>query len=185
MQRLVTGKINNLRLSPRYQRAFTLIEILVVLIIVAIILTVAVMAFGDFGQSRKQHLAVLQLKQTLLAAQAQAILQPAVLGLTFSKHGYHYYRYWYNPIQHKSEWVPLHNDVLSQPDAFPNAAHIKLSDTPNPNKAPHTSTTHIQPVIIFLPNGSLTKFRVIIYFMNKNTYEIISNGVGGVTIEKK
>jgi general secretion pathway protein H len=159
--------------------AFTLIEILVVLVIVAIILTVAIMAFGDFGQSRKQHLAVLQLEQTMLAAQAQAILQPAVLGLAFSKTGYTYSRYWLNPKTHKPEWIALHNDVFSQPHAFPTATSIKLSHVKSITKAANT------PLIDFLPNGTITRFNVTIAFADKRIFNVSSDGAGGVNVKQE
>lgn len=170
--------INIKRANTTY--AFTLIEILVVLIIVAIILMVAIMAFGDFGQSRKQHLAVIQLQQSMQAARAQAILQPTVLGLVFTKDGYRYYRYAWNTTDNRYEWSPLADDVLSQPDAFSTATSINFIPV---NKSFHADTTGAHPLIDFLPSGAISPFRTIIVFSDQQRFTIRSTGSGEVTIE--
>lgn len=184
MQQLVIGKINNKKnnVNTRYVNykklhAFTLIELLVVLVIIAIILTVAVMAFGDFGKSRKQHLAVLQLEQTIKAAQTQAILQPAVLGLSFTNNGYHYYRFWYNPKSHHYTWVDLQDDVLSQPNAFTPGTTITVNHS-NIKKYHHPKTHAIHPFIYFLPNGTTTTFRALIKFPNGQRFMLHVGSTG-------
>lgn len=169
--------------KPHNQTAFTLIELLVVLIIVAIVMAIAVMAFGDFGKSRKQHLAALQLEQTMIAAKTQAILQPAVLGLTFTSKGYHYYRYWLDPKTQQPMWISLHDDVLSQPYAFDTASKIQVNNIKNTKQ--NSNVKGVQPLIYFLPNGTVTKFSVTIQFPNKQAYIIDSDGAGGITLEEK
>ena len=76
----------------RNQPGFTLIEVLVVLVIVAIITAVAIMAFGDFGKSRDEKIEVQTFMRMIPIAQSQAILTPALLGLTITNNGYQYYQ---------------------------------------------------------------------------------------------
>ena len=162
--------------------AFTLIELLVVLVIIAIILTVAVMAFGDFGKSRKQHLSILQLEQTVKAAQTQAILQPAVLGLTFTPGGYQYYRFWYDPKTHKYSWINLQDDVLSQPNAFTPGTVITVNHIKTKKHKHHLRVKGIHPLIYFLPNGTITPFKATISFTNGQRFIIDSDGAGGTHV---
>lgn len=187
MQQSVTGKNNSnaiylpnnivKKLLPdRHSSAFTLIELLVVLVIVAIILTVAVMAFGDFGQSRKQRLAVLQLEQTIKAAQTQAILQPAILGLSFTETGYFYQRYWYNPQTRQYQWRPLRDDALSQPQAFPSDTVITMNHIKTKQLKKNKKATY--PLIYFQPNGTITPFKITIKFSNGQQYTVTSTGSG-------
>ncbi len=174
MQQLEIGKNN---------KAFTLIELLVVLVIIGIILAVAVMSFGDFGQARKQHLAIAQLQQSLKAAQEQAILQPVVLGLSFSTQGYHYYRYWLDPSTQIGSWINIPDDVLSQPRAFATATSIQLNDAHN--KTYSLTKAHSTPFIYCLPNGTVTPFRVTITFADHSVFTLQSDGAGGMSLEKK
>lgn len=147
-------------------RAFTLIEMLVVLVIIAIILTVAVMSFGDFGRSREQKSQIVQFKSSLQSAQAQAILQPSTLRLAISDRGYRYERYWHE--KQKSVWRSLKNDVLSQPDLFETGTKVKvLSKT---------------KAIYFTANGTITPFKISIQFPNKHHYKIEVDSAGGVSV---
>ncbi|PHQ81610.1 MAG: hypothetical protein COB66_01760 [Coxiella sp. (in: Bacteria)] len=164
--------------TRRHHAAFTLIELLVVLIIIGIVLMVALMAFGDFGQSRRQKLAVIELKESITAAQQQAILQPAVLGLSFTKHGYFYLRYWVNPRTNKTTWRPLESDALSNKNAFGDGADVKLQTLTNSN-AHHRPG----PRIYFLPNGTVSHFSVRIHYRDKKHYLLQTNDSGEVSIE--
>lgn len=189
MQQLATGKISSdkhatvMQVYRKGVRAFTLIELLVVLVIVAIVLAVAVMAFGDFGKSRKQHLSILQLEQTVKAAQTQAILQPAVLGLTFTTDGYQYYRFWYNPKTRQYAWIPLQNDVLSQPEAFTPGTTIAVNHIHAEKHKHHLKVKGIHPLIYFLPNGTITPFKVTIDFTNGQSFTIDSDGAGDTHVK--
>lgn len=156
---------------------FTLIEILVVLLIIAIVLAVALMSFGDFGTSRRQQLSLLQLKASIKAAQLDAILQSEVLGLDITPTGYRYYDYQHNLDNSVAYWRPLRHDHLSNLHAFPSKISWSLT-TSTPKAKPQ------EPRIYFLPDGTMTPFKLIIIFNDNQVFTLLLNHSGEVDVEK-
>ena len=157
-------------------QGFTLIEILVVLVVIAIVLAVALMSFGDFGASRKQQLSLLQLKASIKSAQLEAILKPEVLGLVVTQTGYRYYAYQHNANNSEASWLPLEHDHLSDIHAFSSTVTISLIAS--------TPKTKNEPRIYFLPDGSITPFKMMIIFNNDQTFKIFLNNSGEIRVEK-
>ena len=153
--------------NPLKKSGFTLIELLVVMVIISIILMAAVLAFGDFGASRKEVLAANQFKDSITTAQQQAILTSQTLRLYITKKGY-YYRYsWKDPKTDETHWKPLDADALSNKTAFDNASLAIDSSIP----------------ILFSPNGTITPVTVTLHFDHK-TLKISTRYDGEVIIEK-
>jgi len=75
--------------KKKYQRGFTLIEILIVLVIISIISTMILLRF-DVHSARPRTVddVVQHLSMVIGYLQEQAVLQPAVLGLKMNVHGY-------------------------------------------------------------------------------------------------
>ncbi len=136
------------------QNGFTLIEVLVVLVIVAIITAVAVMAFGDFGRGRNEKIRAETFGRMVRAAQSQAILMPAVLGLIITPKGYKFYQWVSN--QKKPKWIPLSETVLSRPNAFADWFDVHVKGIAHYDPVDDSSGKH--PAIIFLPSGYVTAF---------------------------
>ncbi len=136
------------------QRAFTLIEVLVVLIIVSIITAVAVLAFGQFGRGRREKIIVQQFTRTITAAQQQAILMPMVLGLTITPTGYQFYRF-QTSLKKPAEWLPLKNDVISNSTAFRSVFSVDVKSIATFSLSKQDKKT---PAILFLPSGYVTPF---------------------------
>lgn len=74
-------------------KGFTLIEILVVIVIIGITIGFALIAFGDFGGSKRIIFAGEQIQNTLRLAQQQAILENSTLGLKINNQGYQVLRF--------------------------------------------------------------------------------------------
>lgn len=80
MQKLVIGMRNS--------RGFTLIEIMVVIVIIGITIGFALIAFGDFGHSKRVLFAIEHLSSQLKLAQQQALLENTTLGLEIDTKSY-------------------------------------------------------------------------------------------------
>lgn len=149
-----------MRLEIGKQKAFSLIELLVVLLIISIVTAIAVIAFRDFGRGRRDKLALKQFYNVMSLAQQRAILQPAVLGLVLTKNGYVFYRYWQDDHAKTAGWKRLSEDHLSKLSGFLSDITIKL-DTKYVAFSPKTASS-VSPKIIFLPSGDVTPFTVTV-----------------------
>lgn len=155
---------------------FTLIEILVVLVVVSIVLAVALLSFGDFGMSRQQQLSLLQLKASMKSAQLEAVLKPMVLGLSITDTGYRYYTYETSADNTQDSWVTLSHDHLSDTHTFNTGTTVLLNT--------RTSAEKNQPRIYFLPDGSITPFKLTVIFSNHQRFTLFLNNRGEVILEK-
>lgn len=137
MQRLVTGMTN--------KQGFTLIEIMIVIVIIGITVGSALIAFGDFGESKRILFAAEQLTNTLRLAQQQAILETSTLGLHVNNKGYQIVQ-----LQNNSQWSPMSSRGLFKPNTFPQNTLIHLKINTNP--------LHGAPEIIISAAGDMTPF---------------------------
>lgn len=94
--------INKTALCKRSLNGFTLIEILVVIVIIGITLGFALIAFGDFGESKKILYAAEQVEYTIKLAQQQAIFENSTLGLKIDNTSYQLLKF-----QSTSKWGPV------------------------------------------------------------------------------
>ena len=119
-------------------RGFTLVEILVVMLIISIITTVAMLSIGR-NNTKVVEAFVNEFTQSLNLAEEQAMLAPAVLGLTFDG------KTWGFAAREKSNWVPWSQEGLQTRD-IPNGIHVQFGET----------GTTTAPKIIISANGDLT-----------------------------
>jgi len=159
--------------------AFTLIEILVVLIIVAIITSVAVLAFGNFGRGRREKIIVNQFVRTIIVAEQQAILTPAVLGLGITNRGYHFFQYEISSTTKKGHWQPLRDDVLSNAEAFQNVFDANIKSI---SSAESKNINDKKLEILFLPTGFVTPF-VLELKAKDHTFVVMMKNNGVVKVE--
>lgn len=131
--------------------AFTLIEIMIVIVILAITITFALLAFGDFGQTRHIKAEAQQIVQLITLAEQQAILQPGTYGVQFSTHAYQFYRFVQEPQTHHGNWQVIKRDRLFAYHNLGKSITLKISseqDNLNQN----------QPQIIINNSGDITPF---------------------------
>ncbi|WP_058477450.1 type II secretion system minor pseudopilin GspH [Legionella steigerwaltii] len=131
--------------SKRSNQGFTLIEILIVLVIIGITFGFALIAFGDFGESRRILFSAEQLVNTIRLAQQQAILETGTLGLRIDNASYQVLQ-----LNNNTQWRPISEKGVFKMTYFPQDAHITL-------KTNH-STPAGAPAIIISASGDMTPF---------------------------
>lgn len=131
----------------RNKGGFTLIEILVVLVIISITLSLALLAFGDFGASRRTIVAAEQFSSYLKLVQQQAIVEGRSLGIDINNEGYKTYR-----LVQGSTWQAMPEKSIFHWQHFPNNLVIDLHSTLKNNTR--------MPDIIISPAGNLTAFKL-------------------------
>lgn len=126
-------------------KGFTLIEILVVLTIIAIMLSMTMLAFGDFGASRRITVEAEQLQNLIKLSQQQAILESGTLGLNIRQNQYQVYRF-----VAPSTWEPITKPDFFKAHRFPENVSLRLI-------LPFQPSANM-PDIIINSTGDLTPF---------------------------
>lgn len=157
MRRLVTGM--------RINRGFTLIEILIVIVIIGITVGFALIAFGDFGSSRRILFSADQLVNTLRLAQQQAILTTSTLGLRIDNNSYQILRF-----EDSSKWEPISNKGVFKVNYFPPQTVVVLKT--NNKSSPDT------PSIIINAAGDMTPF-TLSFGTNKEILTVLTGSHNG------
>jgi general secretion pathway protein H len=129
----------------RNNRGFTLIEIMIVMVIIGITVGFALIAFGDFGESKRILFAAEQLAHNLQLAQQQAILETSTLGLKIDSTGYQILQ-----LQNNAQWAPVSNKGIFKANYFPKNTVVIL----NTNTVSRIGT----PSIIINASGDMTAF---------------------------
>ncbi len=122
---------------------FTLIEILVVILIIGITLGFALMAFGDFGESRRLLFSAEQLADAIELAQQQAILETTTLGLRIDNRGYQMMK-----LQHAITWTTMPQTGIFKMNYFPKNTVLRIQPT-RPAGV---------PTLVINPSGDTTPF---------------------------
>ena len=136
----------------RWQKAFTLIEMLVVLVIVAIITTIAVVSFAGRADGRQMKLTGQVIENLVQVISQQSVLYPAILGVRFVGSGFHIYRYTTGGRQHIGLWAPLDDDHLSRRNVFHSGIVVSLLQHHHQGQ-----DESYAPKLVFYPNGFNSK----------------------------
>lgn len=126
------------------ERGFTLIEILVVVMIIGISMGFAMLAFGDFGGSRRAIIAAEQLVSYIKLVQQRAILESTSLGIKFNGQSYQTVR-WTN-----NQWQELSARSIFHPRTFPNNLQVTV----------HGNNKTKLPDIIINASGDISTFTI-------------------------
>ena len=150
------------------KKGFTLIELLIVIFIIGVIITIAILALGDMGKSRRAKYFAQSLKAKLMYAEEYAVIQPT--SLIFNLSG--------NQFQFKALKMIAYDDgrinyAWTLPDALngeknsiPSFASLKVSSN-------RKSTIHIKS------NGSITPFKLRVNISNEAHYYLLTGNAGG------
>lgn len=168
-------------MQPRRVSGFTLIEILVVMVILGIVATFAVVSIHSPRALQTANFAE-QLKMTVELAREDAILQPEVLGLTFSKDRYQFFRYRisFDPDRGiESTWEPITDDPLLRGGPIPDFLQVEL--TLDKTVKEHALT----PTVVFSTNGAITPFTVLTSLDDKSPrYQLSAQQNGDIVLTK-
>jgi general secretion pathway protein H len=118
---------------------------LIVIVIMGITFGFALMAFGDFGESRRLQFAAEQLVNTLKLAQQQAILTNSTLGLYIDNNHFQILQF-----KNGSHWESLSNNTLFKSRSFPKNTFIQMKTNQKSSKK--------NPALIINPSGTTTPF---------------------------
>lgn len=158
---------------------YTLIEILVVMLIISIVTSVALLSIGR-NSSRQLEAQAAELTQLISLAQEQAMLQPAVLGLSLSGHEYHFMSLQQAAAGKKHAWVPVTDEALRK-HVLPGDISIEL--TVKGSLAEHEKSG--VPQIIISPNGDITPFSIYLGRDGGSTRYVITGEANGNLANKK
>jgi general secretion pathway protein H len=150
------------------QVGYTLIEILVVLFIIGIVSGVTLLTISHSHHKTVEVFAN-QLTQTLTLAEEQAMLQPAVLGVSIHNNLLQFSML--KTIANRVTWVPL-TDKAFQP-VTPNNLAISFHSAAEKENSPQ---------VIISTNGDLTPFTLYVGIKGeKPRYKITGDANGKVT----
>ncbi len=124
---------------------FTLIEILVVLVIIGITIGFALLAFGDFGGSRRVVTAAESLSNQIKLIQQQAIMESATYGMQIEAKQYTVLKF-----SSSSTWQKSTNPFFKRILTFPSNTLVSFTST-SPKQ---------QPSIIIYSSGEMTPFQI-------------------------
>jgi general secretion pathway protein H len=168
-------------INKKVKKGYTLIEILIIVLIISIIATFASLLFNRILHKRQAQMIAHDLATIITVAQQQAILQPATVGLLFSKHQYTFYAWTFNPHSKLYYWQPIQHDQIFKTYSIPNALAITIKSS----LISQTSKENKIPQINFLSNGNMTAFTLYISEKNKAVnYELIGEENGSIQLKK-
>ena len=129
---------------------FTLIEILVVLVILGITASVALLAFGDFGESRRVEAEAKRFLQKTRLIRHHALLEATTYGMKIMPTSYEIFRF--TP---PNTWTPATSTLL-KPYTFPQKTLLYLN----------IQSTGKKNWVVFQASGEITPF-ILIFGVSK------------------
>jgi general secretion pathway protein H len=156
----------------RVERGFTLIEILVVVLIIGITIGFAMLAFGDFGASRKAVLNAEQFSAYVKLVQQQAIIEGNSLGISVSSGGYSTFRF------ENGSWKPMPAKGIFHNRNFPdNVFAIMKSNLKN---------NRFNPDIIIDSSGETSLFAIDFGTSQKpDVITLVNKGRGQLVMQRQ
>jgi general secretion pathway protein H len=150
----------------RNNQGFTLIEIMIVIVIIGITVGFALIAFGDFGESKRIMFAAEQLVSNLRLAQQKAIIETATLGLRIDTNSYQILQ-----LQNNNQWKPISNKGIFKVTYFPKNTLITLKINNHPLIG--------MPAIIINSSGDLTPFTLSFGSNKENQIAVLTGRRNG------
>lgn len=148
-------------LGNKTNSGFTLIEIMIVIFIIGIAATFAVLNLGNITHARRIEEVAKELALLLPAAETQAILQPAVIGVRITDNDYQFFQFVIDNNTRVASWKLIQRDRLLQTRPIAPDVAVTLANQEKSNLIPEEEQA-TQPQLIFLPSGDITPFNIII-----------------------
>ena len=156
--------------SPRLSRAFTLIEILVVVSIIGIVLSIAVISLGVLGDDRELREEARRLAALIQVAQDEAVMQGRDFGIEFMNNGFRFVEY--DPFLRT--WGDLIGDETLRMRSLPEQAEfdlwiegqrVLLNDSPAAFDDPEEEDDRVEvddyaPHVLVFSSGDMTPFEL-------------------------
>lgn len=146
------------RTSPRAQRAFTLIEVLVVVVIVGIVVSVAVLSVNVLGRDTELTDETRRLQALFMLVREQAEMQNRDFALRLEETGYQFMRF----DVRRGEWLTVEGDDFFRRHAFPAGVRprLYLEAREVVLRPPADKKKPWPPQIMVLSSGDLTAFEL-------------------------
>jgi len=151
---------------------FTLIEILVVLVILGITASVALLAFGDFGESRRVEAEAERFLQKTRLIRHHALLEAITYGMKITPTSYEIFRF--TP---PNTWTPVTSTLL-KPYNFPPKIlrYLSIESTGKKGK---------KNWIVFQASGEITPFTLTFGLKHQPNIAHVVAEDNGTTFSKK
>lgn len=147
---------------PKTQRAFTLLELMVVIVIIGIVLTFTTLAIGDGGKQQALRHEAERFTALLQLASEEAVLQGRDLGGGLSATQYQFWQ-----LQGK-EWRVVDDEML-RIRTLPAGMQLQLDMDGEKADLPQTLEKISQPALLLLSSGEITPFTARFYMENDAT----------------
>ena len=142
----------------------------------------AFFARGDLGRSRRIAGVAQTLAIIIPAAEEQAILQPAVLGMRVQNDRYSFYRFLIDTEKHVGFWQPI-NDHLFGLKILPADVELIVEKTKPAEQETTGQANNAQPDIVLLPSGDITAFTITIGARGEApSYQLIGQANGVISL---
>jgi general secretion pathway protein H len=148
----------------RRARAFTLLELLVVLVIVGIIVSMASLSFGVLGRDRQAEDEARRFWAVMQQAREEAELQAEDVAVYVAANSYEYLRF----DQRRNEWLPITDDNLYRPRELPEGLRVRLRLESReivlkptlPNRSDKDENKRAAPQVVVLSSGEIMPFEM-------------------------
>ena len=176
--------------SPRLSRAFTLIEILVVVSIIGIVLSIAVLSLGVLGDDRELREEARRLAALVQVAQDEAVMQGRDFGIEFMSNGFRFVEY--DPFL--NSWAELIGDDTLRMRTLPEEAEFDLwiegqrvlldaqpaaFDDPEDEEEERLQVENYAPHILVFSSGDMTPFELHVFRTDLDQVVVLESNLLG------
>lgn len=164
-------------MSFNKSRAFTLVELLVVIVLLGIITSFAVLSMGTGSAERKMEEEAKRLHALIKLVREESIIQAKEIAMEINKKEYRFIEY------KKKKWVPL-NGKIFRPRSMPDEVEFRVETDLQENIFATKKETLLR--LYFLSSGEQTAFEIKINVQNENYpyYKLVGQFNGKLKLER-